>query len=152
MTIKIRTILACIALFILIGCTPKSDFELVDGQAVALSDYQGKWLLINYWAIWCTPCRNEIPALNKLVEKHGDKVTVIGINWDEGETAQVKREAASFNIQFPVSAQDVSPLFNRSKPDILPTTYVINPAGELVDVLIGEHDYDQFLESMELTD
>ena len=62
------------------------DFTLydVDGKPRSLSEFRGKWVIVNYWATWCPPCLDEIPDLVEFHEKHKDKdAVVLGINFEE---------------------------------------------------------------------
>lgn len=67
------------------------DFELptLDGKSVRLSALRGKPILLNFWASWCPPCRKEMPDLQEFFANYGDRIHVIGINWnDQAETVQ----------------------------------------------------------------
>ena len=61
------------------------DFTLPDleGKPVSLSDYRGKWVIVNYWATWCPPCLEEIPDLVDLYENNRDKLVVLGVDHEE---------------------------------------------------------------------
>lgn len=107
--------------------------------------YLGQWLVVNYWAQWCTPCIKEIPELNALARTY-QQVVVLGVNFDgaTGETLQAQMD--KFGIDFPVILQDPSGLLGLDKPSVLPTTLILNPDGKLVHNLAGP----QTLESLAL--
>ena len=94
----------------------------------------GSWRVVNYWAIWCTPCREEIPELNRLSER-GD-ITVLGVNFDAKRGEALTEDSMDLGIEFP-TIDDPSGLLGIARPDKLPTTLVIDPDGNLVSTLVG---------------
>lgn len=105
----------------------------------------GKWLAINYWAIWCHPCRVEIPELNELAREHSDDMIVYAVNFDDVQGEELLVQAAELGIEFPLLATDPGPELGYARPTVLPTTLLINPAGEVWARLFGP----QTLESLE---
>ena len=120
------------AALLLGGCAP-SDAPAADQSLVEQS--QGRWLVINYWAEWCKPCRHEIPELNLLDER--DDVQVVGINFDGIAGDALKDLSARMGIQFRVVETDPASELGVSQPDVLPTTLIVSPDGELVAQLVG---------------
>ena len=113
----------------------KVDFTLPDleGKPVSLSDYRGKWVIVNYWATWCPPCLEEIPDLVELYEDHRDKdVVVLGINYEEVSLDYLKEFVGSHFISYPVLRMDPIPVTTLGPVLGLPTTYIISPEGERV--------------------
>ena len=90
--------------------------------------------MVNYWAIWCTPCREEIPELNRLAEQKD--ITVLGVNFDAKLGESLAKDSMDLGIEFP-TIDDPSGLLGIARPDKLPTTLVIDPDGNLVSTLIG---------------
>ena len=68
------------------------EFSLtdMDGKVHTLSDYQGKWVIVNYWATWCPPCLEEIPDLVDLYEENRDTIVVLGIAFEEVDMTNIK--------------------------------------------------------------
>jgi thiol-disulfide isomerase/thioredoxin len=67
---------------VMAGCA-RPELELADGSGSSWEQWQGQWLIINYWAEWCAPCRKEIPELNELHHDGADAgVVVLGVNFD----------------------------------------------------------------------
>ena len=108
----------------------------VDGL-VASPSLEGKWLFINYWALWCQPCREEIPELNAFAAENADSVIVYGVNYDAAPAAEQWAQARELGIAFPRLATDPAPELNYARPTVLPTTVVIGPAGEVWARLLG---------------
>lgn len=110
-------------------------FDLLSGEQRTLADLRGSWLFVNYWAEWCAPCLEEIPELNAL---HGEEgVYVLGINFDQLDAETMRPQVAQLGIGFPVAAADPTELLGLEMPEVLPSTFVFDPAGERVTVLRG---------------
>ena len=108
------------------------DFSLLDlnGKKVSLSDYRGKWVIVNYWATWCPPCLEEIPDLVDLHENNRDKLVVLGIDHEEVNTEYLKEFVESHFISYPVLRMDPVPVTELGPVMGLPTTYIISPEGK----------------------
>jgi len=110
------------------------DFTLenVDGDKVSLSDFRGKWVIVNYWATWCPPCLDEIPDLVQLYEDNRDTLVVLGVDFEEVNTEYLREFVESHFMSYPVVRSEpvaVTPL----GPVLgLPTTYIISPEGERI--------------------
>ena len=102
-----------------------------------------RWLVVNYWAIWCAPCREEIPELNRLAL--GGLVDVYAVNFDDVQGDTLREQAAELDIQFPLLATDPGNQLGIARPTVLPTTLILTPEGDLATRLIGP----QTLESLE---
>lgn len=101
-----------------------------------------RWRVINYWAEWCAPCREEIPELNRLAIELGDRVAVQGVNYDGLTGSAHDASAKIMGIEFPSSGEDPGPQLNLERPKVLPTTYLIEPGGKLAHTLIGPQTFD----------
>lgn len=126
----IATLLCCL----LLAACHSGDFDTHRGEAASFK--QGKWLLLNYWATWCGPCREEIPALNKFDEARDD-VQVYGVNYDGLLEEPLDSAIKEMGIEFPSMLQDPAPALGVARPKVLPTTFLISPKGKLVQVLTG---------------
>ena len=76
--------------------------ETLDGRTMSTRDWQGKVTLVNFWATWCGPCRQEIPDLIRLQERYPDHLQVIGISTDEGDPSLVRAFADEMGMNYPV--------------------------------------------------
>ena len=93
-----------------------------------------QWNVVNYWAIWCKPCREEIPELNQLNQI--ENVVVLGVNFDGKVGEALISDAGDLGIAFDIIDDPVAYL-NISRPSVLPTTLVLSPEGALVATLVG---------------
>jgi thiol-disulfide isomerase/thioredoxin len=130
--------LAMLLLAALSGCGPGQ----APPQDLSLAQLRGQWVVINYWAIWCKPCIQEIPELNALNELPG--VTVLGVNYDGVAADERAQQIEQLGIAFEVLASDPASALGTSRPVVLPTTLILDPDGELRDTLVGP----QTLESL----
>ena len=118
-----------------------ADFSLEDiqGKKHHLSDYRGKWVLVNFWATWCPPCLDEIPELISLHDAHqGKDLLVIGIAMDSGTREKVADFAKVHGISYPVVMGDRKNTAQIGAVDALPISYLYNPRGEQVSYQAGE--------------
>jgi thiol-disulfide isomerase/thioredoxin len=114
-------------------------FNLTDskGKVHRLSDYRGKWVLVNFWATWCPPCRREIPDLESLYENKKNNLQVIGVALDYHDPQRVLDFAKQMMISYPVVLGNYKMAAQVGPVDALPTTYLYNPRGELVAYNVG---------------
>jgi thiol-disulfide isomerase/thioredoxin len=118
-----------------------ADFSLEDihGKMHRLSDYRGKWVLVNYWATWCPPCLDEIPELVSLHNAHHDKdLLVIGIAIESGSNKKIADFAQVHGISYPVVMGDRKVTAQIGAVEALPVSYLYNPKGEQVSYQAGE--------------
>ncbi|MDX1698886.1 MAG: TlpA disulfide reductase family protein [Thiohalobacterales bacterium] len=110
------------------------DFTLPDisGKDVSLSDYRGKWVIVNYWATWCPPCLEEIPDLVDLHENNRDTLVVLGINHEEVNEEYLREFVESHMMSYPVLRMEPVPITPLGTILGLPTTYIITPEGRAV--------------------
>lgn len=107
------------------------------------------WLVINYWAVWCGPCRKEVPELNALHHAlHSQGVRVFGVNYDQLEGEALLADSQQLGIEFPVLSADPATHFNLPETHGLPATYIINRQGELVGQLRGEQTQQSILDAL----
>lgn len=122
----------------------------LDGEIVKAADYRGKWLVLNYWATWCAPCRDEMPELVRFQNEH-DNVQILGIAYEDAEIHKLKSFAADFNINYPLLTIDVynPPKFAEEGGLGLPTTIVYNPEGMRHKKHMGPIDADGLAEMIQ---
>lgn len=132
------TVIGASLLLLLSGCA--EDFGADQyGQKVPAAHVEGQWLLINYWADWCPPCRKEVPQLNLLAEQlEGQGVRVFGVNYDGLQGAELQAAIKAFDIRFRVLVQDPATRLQLPRSEALPVTFVLDPQGRLREQLVGE--------------
>ncbi|MEN8175050.1 MAG: TlpA disulfide reductase family protein [Pseudomonadota bacterium] len=116
------------------------DFTLpdIDGNPVSLSDFRGKWVLVNYWATWCPPCLEELPELADFHERHQQKdAVVLGVNMEDISDADLKAFVDNSFITYPILKG--SPVMRGTLGPVsgLPTSYLVSPRGEVVAQQMG---------------
>lgn len=131
------------------GCS-RADLELADGSRASFSDWQGRWVVINYWAEWCAPCREEMPELNALHRAGAGHVVVLGVNYDGVQGPELERLIELFAIEFPLLLADPGARFNQPLPSVVPTTLIIDPSGALKTVLVGPQSFEDLADAVEL--
>lgn len=116
-----------------------ADFTLTDstGKVHKLSQYKGKWVLVNFWATWCPPCLAEIPDLNELHEDKKNNVAVFGIALQYANPKQVIDFAEGLMVSYPIVLGNPKIASQIGPVDGLPTTYLYNPQGKLVAHQLG---------------
>ena len=129
-------------ILLLTGCAERMDgqagsvYPLTNGETVNLESPE-KFLLINYWAIWCAPCRKEVPELNELMHLHRDKLHVIGVNFDGAKDEKLRSEVSKLGIEFPNFTRDPREIWGLEPVTVLPETLVLDGEGNLLHRLVG---------------
>lgn len=114
-----------------------------------LKHYSGQWLVINYWARWCTPCIQEIPELNKLNQARSD-LTVLGVNYDGATGDALAAQVKDFAINFPMLTEDPAAFLGTSRPIVLPTTLIVSAKGTLEQTLVGPQTLESLTAAVDL--
>jgi thiol-disulfide isomerase/thioredoxin len=119
--------------FIALAAGPVAAFDLADteGRRHRLADYQGRWVVVNFWATWCVPCIQEIPEIADFQRAH-PRVVVIGVAMDGEDVARVKRFAAKTGHDYALVIADPSVEKQLGEPRALPTTRIYDPRGKVV--------------------
>lgn len=124
------------------------DFSLdLSGKPVRLSDFKGKVVVLNFWATWCPPCKEETPSLNhlqKYIEARNG--VVLGVAADEDQEAYqrfLRDEGVIFpTYRDPATKNNSSPIALSYGTSIIPETYVIDRHGKIARKLIGFQQWD----------
>ncbi len=142
-------IIVTLALVLLISSCQKPDFLDTTGAGHRYADMRGKWMVVNYWATWCAPCIKEIPELNKLAHENKDRLVVLGVNFDQPEGEEMLKQVARMKIEFPVYAINPASVLGIQTPEVLPTTFVFDPEGNLHATLVGPQTEETLLEALD---
>lgn len=123
---------------------PVNDFSFQDinGKNHHFSDYRGKWVVANYWAIFCPPCRVEIPDLIRFVNDNPDKLVVLGMDAGMDSTENLQKFIDEQGINYPIIPTQNSTMNAFGEVVGIPTTFIVSPEGELIDKHVGLLTYD----------
>ena len=145
----LQMVIGVIAGLLLAGCAEDWGVDQ-HGRKVAAEQLEGQWMVINYWAEGCKPCRTEIPELNRLaVALEGQGARVLGVNFDALQGEALSKAAEAFAIRFTVLAQDPAARFELPRNDVLPVTYIVDADGRLRERLVGEQTAAGLLEHLQ---
>ncbi|MEO9274729.1 TlpA disulfide reductase family protein [Marinomonas sp. 5E14-1] len=127
-------LLPVFTLAIILGLQKAPSFDAVSGKSYDWKSDQ--WTLINYFAEWCKPCLEELPELNALAQ--AGELRVFGISYDSLSDQEILDLKARYGIQLPVLKTSSLESLPMGLPAVLPTTYLLSPDGDIVDVLHGK--------------
>ncbi len=121
---------------------PAFDLKDPQSQSQRLADYRGKPVILNFWATWCPPCREEMPSMQRAHQTlSGEGIAVIAINVGD-DAAAIGEFLAQTPVDFPLPMDPESRVAQSYPLKGLPTTYVIDPQGRLVYAAEGEREWD----------
>ena len=114
-----------------------------DGQLRDLSEFRGELLIVHFWASWCTPCIEEMPAIQRLQKAlNGYPSVLVSINVGEAER-RVQTASRRLGITFPVLLDHDSQVFDAWGGEVLPTTYILDADGRMRYVAQGPLDWER---------
>ena len=143
-----------VTLFMLGACSQGSaleigdkapDFSLVDinGKTVSLSDFSGKAVILDFFASWCPPCKQEVPDFIELEKAYGDKgFAMIGVALEKADAAGAF--AGKVGINYPVLVDDGKTSEAYGPIRSIPTTFIIDKSGKIVKIYIGYREKSVF--------
>ena len=120
------------------------DFSLLnlDDEPIALSDFKGKVVVVNFWATWCPPCRYEMPSMQRAWQKLQDKDVMMLAVHVGGKSDKIWAFVGEYGITFPVLIDGKSKVADAWPLKGLPTTFVIDPKGRIAYRAIGGREWD----------
>jgi thiol-disulfide isomerase/thioredoxin len=137
-----KSLLVGALLILTTGCG--QSFSPAADTGSTIEALRGQWVVINYWAKWCKPCIKEIPELNEL-HNSNDFVTVLGVNYDGATGAELVAQTQQFGVEFVSLGEDPAALLQVPRPVVLPTSIILNPAGTVVQTLVGPQTLESLL-------
>src|SRR5512146_942169 len=124
------------------GTTPSLELKDLDGRLYRLADYRGKVVLVNFWATWCEPCRQEMPSIERLrAALAGRPFVVLAVNLDEPE-ARIRKFLGQTAVDYPILLDPGSRAAKSWNARILPASFVIGRNGRVRYSVSGELDWD----------
>ena len=132
---------------------PELAFELTDtnGNIYTEKNTLGKYLVVNFWATWCTPCLKEIPALVKFYNENSGHVEILGLDFEPVDLPVIDDFTERFSINYPLVLFDKNnetEFTNFGEIVGMPTTLIYSPEGELLQTFMGEitiEDLEKFI-------
>jgi cytochrome c biogenesis protein CcmG, thiol:disulfide interchange protein DsbE len=126
---------------------PDLTLETLEGETVTLTDLNGQVVLINFWATWCLPCRDEMPAIQKVYDQYRDHgFAVLGVNFLE-TNGEVQAFVQELDLTFPILMDRDGEVTLRYAVIGLPTSFFVDRSGVIQNVTIGGPMTDAFVES-----
>lgn len=115
---------------------PDFSYTMADGSVHRLSELRGKRVLVNFWATWCMPCRNEMPELQQVASENRESLVVLAVNRNEAPSA-IAKFGNEIGVTFPMIANIAGDIGDRYGATSLPTTYFINRDGSISSKQLG---------------
>ena len=133
----VRTIITALVLGFFSHTVPADetfDYALrdMDGNLHRVSDYRGKWLIINLWATWCAPCIKEMPEFEHFHQQHNSIAQVWGVTFEDTDKAKILEYVDRLVVTYPILGYGQDPLTGFGTVTVLPTTFVIDANGLFV--------------------
>lgn len=120
---------------------PDFTAELTDGSSFTLSDQEGKVVLLNFWATWCSPCVGEMPAFERLYEEYGDNIEILAVNSGE-EKEIVDTFLDERNYTFLIAYDEKNEISEKYPSEGIPYTLIIGKDGNVEEIFVGAQDAD----------
>jgi cytochrome c biogenesis protein CcmG/thiol:disulfide interchange protein DsbE len=116
---------------------PKLALEQLGGGTWRMEDHRGQVVLVNYWATWCGPCREETPGLDRLTRDLGSKgLAVVGVSLDEGDRGKVQSFVDAFHLSYPVLFPAPMSQVGQGLEGV-PTTILVDREGRVAKTYVG---------------
>jgi len=122
------------------GPAPGFTLQSRDGKTVSLADYKGQVVLVNFWATWCVPCRQEMPHLEAIYEKYNSLgFTMLGVNVEDNPAGAKKWLEENGPVKFPVLFDPKNQVSKLYKVETMPTTVIVARDGTMRFIHHGYH-------------
>lgn len=121
------------------------DFQLttLDGKTISLSDFHGQTIILNFWASWCPPCKEEMPTIQQFYQKNkANNIMILSVNLTNHDSGKQKLRqfVQNYAITFPILLDEQGKVGNLYQILTIPTSFVIDPTGKIAEYVIGPLD------------
>jgi thiol-disulfide isomerase/thioredoxin len=116
----------------------------ISGRIVSTADWKGKVVILNFWATWCPPCREEIPELVQLQAKYKDKLLIVGASEDDDGPQKVQQFAQRYGMNYPIVMATRELIDNYGGVPALPTSFIIDPQGRVMMKHTGLYEFEVY--------
>ncbi|HVU34324.1 MAG TPA: TlpA disulfide reductase family protein [Opitutaceae bacterium] len=128
-----------------LGPAPAWKLKDLDGHTVSSDQFKGKVLVVDFWATWCPPCREEIPGYVDLYKKYGkDGLAIVGVSLDQTGVQGVKDFVTKYGVAYPVVMGDDAVVSAFGGMEAIPTTFLIDRDGRIRDKKVGAEPTDEY--------
>ena len=125
------------------GATPPLELTDLRGKKHSLADYRGKVVLVNFWATWCEPCREEMPSMERLRVSLAERpFAVLAVNLAEPES-RIAKFLDTVPVGFPILLDRDTKTTRAWQAKVLPATYIVGPDGAIRYRHVGELDWSK---------
>jgi thiol-disulfide isomerase/thioredoxin len=116
----------------------------INGKIVSTADWKGKVVILNFWATWCPPCREEIPELVQLQAKYKDTLEIVGVSEDDDGLDKVVKFAQQHGMNYPIVMATPELIADYGGVPALPTSFLIDPQGRVMQKHTGLYEYEVY--------
>ena len=129
---------------------PDFSLETIDGKTVQLSQFNGKVVIVNFWATWCPPCRAEMPDMQTFYEKYHNQVEIVAVNVMVRDSREkVSQFIKDYRLTFPVVLDMDGHVMKQYDIQPIPTSFIIDRQGVIREKHIGPMSYEQMVQYVE---
>jgi peroxiredoxin len=124
---------------------PDFTFITLDEKQFSLSDFKGKKVILNFWATWCPPCREEMPEMQRFYEEYeakGVKILAVNLRYSETKPNKINDFIDEYSISFPIPLDERNTIGKQYRAVAIPTSYFITENGIIHKMHVGPMDYE----------
>jgi len=119
---------------------PDFSLQSLDGRTVSLSDFHGQTVILNFWASWCPPCKEEMPAIENFYQNNASsKITVLSVNLTSQDSGKqsLQQFVQNYSLSFPILLDEKGAVGKLYQILTIPTSFIISPEGTIKEMIIG---------------
>ncbi|SFE28801.1 Peroxiredoxin [Lentibacillus persicus] len=129
---------------------PDFQLETLNGEQVALSDYRGQRVMVNFWATWCPPCRAEMPDMQSFYENKNVEILAINLTGTESSREGVSDFTDEFGLTFPILMDENTQVANDYQIQPIPSSFMIDSNGRIQFKALGAMNYEMMVQEFEM--